>query len=78
MVFAILIAGSSRPDYVMPPFRTVISETTSIVDATVVEHGDKGSIRINVHQVLKGDPPPTTLGGGASNAWKLTHPTFIG
>ncbi len=46
MLVAIQIAGSSRADYVMPPFRTVIAETTSVVDATVVEHGENGSIGV--------------------------------
>jgi len=62
----VAIAGSARADYVMLPFRAVIAETTSIVDATVVEHGENGSIGIVVQQVLKGDSPPTTLGG----AWR--------
>ena len=34
-----------------------------IVDATVVELLDGGRVRIEIHEVLKGDNPPTVLGG---------------
>ena len=58
-----LIAGSARADYVMPPFSAVVSEATSIVDATTVEHAEKYRVGLKVHQVLKGDRPPPSIAG---------------
>ena len=56
---------AARADYIMPPFPTVVVEATAIVDATVVEVLERGRVRIEVHEVLKGSKPPLAL----SSAW---------
>ena len=68
MILAIVAVAFSatRADYVMPPFPDVLSETTAIVDATVVELLEHGRVRITVHQFLKGSDPPAVL----SSAWR--------
>jgi hypothetical protein len=68
-VIVSLAVTETRADYVMPPFTTVVTEATAIVDATVVEPQDRGRVRIQVHEVLRGGDAPAVLTG----AW-LTCP----
>ena len=57
-----LYAGDVSADYVMPPFAAVVSEAT-IVDATIVGHPGHGKVRLQVHDVIRGENPPTEIGG---------------
>ena len=61
LAMALFLVSGTRADYVMPPFRAVVEEATSIVDATVVELQERGRVRIAVHRVLSGGTPQDVL-----------------
>lgn len=63
LALAVLLAATiaTRADYVMPPFWLVVEESTSIVDATVVEILENKRVRIRVNEVLHGESPPLVL-----------------
>jgi hypothetical protein len=57
-----LYSAEVSADYVMPPFMTVVSEAT-IVDATIVGHPGHGKVRLQVHDVIRGENPPKEISG---------------